>query len=108
MFPTSMLWSLAICFWMCANISSGVSVSPIDCHVIDLIPSNPIRAFPYPELSWMFSEPCVHDDLVVLFALFHSLSLLSFIFLRPSLPTMSVYLPLPTLALKSPIPIFTS
>ena len=63
--------TVAICFWMCANISNGVSVSPIDCDVIDLIPSNHIRAFPCPEFSWVLSEPYVHDDLVILFSPFH-------------------------------------
>ena len=55
---------------MCANISNGVSVSPIDGDVNDLISSNPIWAFPCPEFSWLFSKPCVHDDLVILFAPF--------------------------------------
>ena len=63
--------TVAVCFWICANISNGASLSPIDHDVIDLIPSNPIRAFPCPEFSWVFSEPCVHNDMVILLSPFH-------------------------------------
>ena len=49
--------TVADCFLMYANISNGVSVSSIDCDVVDLILSRPIWAFPCPEFSRVLSKP---------------------------------------------------